>query len=134
MTSTISQTYTASTRDIRISVVPQFLPEQSDVVQKLYGFSYTIIIENFGQEPVQLLRRHWYVYSGEELLTEVEGEGVVGETPALEPGESFQYTSGTMIHDPIGMMKGSYTFRTQQGTKFLVNIPSFDLVCREELH
>jgi ApaG protein len=116
------------TQGIRISVIPQYLPEQSNTEAHNYAFAYTVLITNERTDTVQLLRRHWYVFSGGELLTEVEGEGVVGAQPTLPPGESFKYASGTVIYDFVGAMVGHYTFLHSDGSNFNAEIPMFDLV------
>ena len=127
-------TYTEITEGIRISVYPEYLPEHSAPEEKLYAHSYTVMIENMSVRPVQLVSRHWYVYSAGALLTEVEGDGVVGEQPELKPGETFQYTSSSVIHDPVGNMHGAYTFSDDLGDSFEVSIPKFDLMYPELIH
>ena len=129
-----SLSYTATTRDIRVTVVPHYLAAESDPVRGEYAFAYTVTIENFGEDTVQLLRRHWLVNSGGALFTEVKGDGVVGEQPVLGQGEGFQYMSGSVIRDPVGSMHGSYTFATNDGKFFEVTIPRFDLMCPTSLH
>ncbi len=116
------------TQGIRISVIPEYLPDQSNLESENYAFSYTVLISNERTDTVQLVRRHWYVFSDGELLAEVEGEGVVGAQPVLAPGESFKYASGTVIHDKIGAMVGHYTFLNSDGNSFGAEIPMFDLV------
>jgi len=116
------------TQGIRISVIPEYLPEQSNLEGHNYAFAYTVLISNERTDTVQLVRRHWYVFSGGELLAEVEGEGVVGAQPVLAPGESFKYASGTVITDIVGAMAGHYTFLESNGSSFSAEIPMFDLV------
>ena len=116
------------TDGIRVSVIPLYLPDQSNLESQYYAFSYTVLIKNERTDTVQLLRRHWYVFSAGELLAEVEGEGVVGAQPILPPGESFKYVSGTVIHDTVGAMVGNYTFTYADGKTFTAEIPMFDLV------
>ena len=86
-------------------------------------FGYRVRIENEGGETVQLLTRHWRITDGRGRVVEVKGEGVVGEQPLLEPGEAFQYTSGTPLPTPTGIMAGSYQMVTDQGERFDVTIP-----------
>ena len=90
-------------------------------------FGYRVRIENVGQETVQLLTRHWKITDGVGRVVEVRGDGVVGEQPLLAPGESFQYTSGTPLPTPSGIMAGSYQMVTDQGERFDVTIPAFSL-------
>lgn len=119
--------YSSTTGDIKVSVSPQHLVENSDPDGNVFAFSYTIRIENLGPDTVQLLERHWIIMSGDYQLAEVVGPGVVGEQPVLAAGETFEYTSGAVIHDPLGSMHGSYTFRSIAGRFFDVTIPKFDL-------
>lgn len=119
--------YSATSSNIKISVLPKALSDSSAPEQHVFAFSYTITIENLGQDSVQLLERHWVIFSGGEQIAEVVGPGVVGVQPVLGAGEAFEYTSGAVIHDPIGSMHGSYTFRSAGGEYFQVTIPQFDL-------
>ena len=119
--------YTETTRAIRISVEPFYLAEQSEPDQERWVFGYRVRIENSGGETVQLLTRHWRITDGCGRVVEVRGEGVVGEQPRLEPGESFQYTSGTPLPTPTGIMAGSYQMVTDDGERFDVTIPAFSL-------
>lgn len=119
--------YSQITKSIRISVVPDHLVENSDPKNDVYAFSYTITVENLSDKNVQLLERHWIIMSAGVQIAEVVGPGVVGNQPVLVPGESFEYTSGAVIHDPIGSMHGSYTFKSEDGKYFEVEIPRFDL-------
>jgi|Wag4MinimDraft_19_1082662.scaffolds.fasta_scaffold94161_2 ApaG protein len=121
--------YVATTHNIKISVAPAFHPEQSDPNRNIYMFTYTVMIENLGEHTAQLINRHWIVYSGEKKCADVKGEGVIGDQPILMPGESYRYTSGTSITEPVGMMWGSYTFQNENGDFFDVEIPKFDLMC-----
>lgn len=122
------------TREIRVSVLPEYLEDHSDPVKHVYAFAYTVTIENFGSEKVQLLKRHWIVNSGGAEYTQVKGDGVVGEQPVLEGNEGYQYTSGTVIKDPVGTMHGTYLFRGADGALFNVVIPRFDLIYPHLLH
>ena len=119
--------YTATTRSIRISVEPFYVADQSEPENARWVFGYRVRIENEGGETVQLLTRHWKITDGRGRLVEVRGEGVVGEKPLLEPGESFQYTSGTPLPTPTGIMAGSYQMVTDHGERFDVTIPPFSL-------
>ena len=122
-----TSTYTETTEQIKITVVPAAIEKNSDPMNGSFSFSYTVKIENLGDKTVQLLERHWVVLSADVQIAEVVGPGVVGEQPVLEPGQTFEYTSGTVIQDPIGAMYGSYTFRSKEGKFVSVKIPKFDL-------
>lgn len=126
--------YCQTTKDVRISVEPAHLIENSDPHNDVYAFSYSITIENLSTIGVQLLERHWVIMSGGVQIAEVVGPGVVGAQPVLGPGESFEYSSGAVIHDPIGSMHGSYTFRGADNNYFDVAIPFFDLIYPILLH
>jgi ApaG protein len=126
--------YTKVTKSIKVSVIPAHVEESSDPPAGVYGFSYTITIENTGRETVQLLERHWIIVSGGVQIAEIVGPGVVGEQPVLSAGESYEYTSGAVIQDPIGSMEGTYKFKNQAGQFFEVQIPKFDLVYPVNLH
>jgi ApaG protein len=119
--------YTETTRSIRIVVEPFYVADQSAPDKDRWVFGYRVRIENAGQETIQLLNRHWRITDGVGRVVEVRGEGVVGEHPLLAPGESFQYTSGTPLPTPTGIMAGSYEMVTDQGERFDVTIPAFSL-------
>ena len=119
--------YTATTRNITVKVQPQFLAEQSDPVSDQYVWLYTINIENGGTEAVQLLNRHWIITNAVGHVEEVQGPGVVGEQPVLQPGDSFQYTSGCPLRTPSGMMVGTYEMVGPGDERFDIDIPAFSL-------
>ena len=119
--------YTQETRDILVTVVPQFLPEQSSPDDHRFVWAYTVRIENRGAETVQLINRYWRITDAIGTSHEVRGEGVVGEQPVLEPGQAFEYTSGTPLATPSGMMMGSYEMETRGGDFFHVAVPAFSL-------
>ncbi len=112
---------------IDISVEPTYLPEQSEPENAKYVFAYTVTMSNTGQAAASLLTRHWIITNGDGDKEEVRGEGVVGEFPHLKPGQSFQYTSGSVLKTPVGTMSGSYQMRAEDGTKFDAPIPTFTL-------
>lgn len=126
--------YSQTTRNIRISVHPEFLANQSEPARATYAFQYTVTIENLGNVTVQLLSRHWRINSGGAEYMQVKGDGVVGEQPTLESTHGFRYTSGAVIKDPVGSMQGEYTFRSESGETFEVTIPRFDLIYPHLLH
>ena len=119
--------YSLTTRAIRVSVEPFYVADQSEPEKARWVFGYRVRIENEGGESVQLLTRHWKITDGRGRVVEVKGEGVVGEHPLLEPGEAFQYTSGTPLPTPTGIMAGSYQMVTNTGERFDVTIPAFSL-------
>ena len=119
--------YTATTRNITVRVQPQFLAEQSDPVSDQYVWLYTIKIENGGAEAVQLLNRHWIITNAVGHVEEVQGPGVIGEQPVLQPGDSFQYTSGCPLRTPSGMMVGTYEMVGPGDERFDIDIPAFSL-------
>jgi ApaG protein len=118
--------------DVRVS--SSYIPDQSDPEEQRYVFSYTITITNQGSIPAQLVTRHWIITDANNRVQEVRGRGVVGEQPTLEPGESFQYTSGTVIATPVGTMQGSYQMVAGDGARFDADIPSFILSVPRVLH
>ncbi|HUR88596.1 MAG TPA: Co2+/Mg2+ efflux protein ApaG [Ramlibacter sp.] len=113
--------------DMRVEVLPEFLPDQSAPEQGVYTFAYTITITNTGEVPSQLISRHWLITDASGMTEEVKGLGVVGHQPLLKAGESFQYTSGCRLRTTTGMMRGSYFFVAEDGERFDVPIPAFDL-------
>ena len=119
--------YQAITRNIEVKVTPRFLPERSSQEKSYYFWAYTIEITNNGNETVQLKTRHWRITDSFGRLQEVKGAGVVGEQPILKPGEAFEYTSGTPLPTPSGIMVGSYEMETKAGESFAVEIPAFSL-------
>ena len=119
--------YTATTRLIRVTVEPTYLDEQSVPTADHYVWAYRVTIRNDGTETVQLLNRHWRITDSLGRLQEVRGAGVVGEQPVLKPGEAFEYTSGTPLPTPSGIMVGSYEMTNATGERFEVEIPAFSL-------
>ena len=119
--------YSATTRAIRVTVRPSYLAEQSSPVDDHYVWAYHVQIENLGEEVVQLLARHWRITDSMGRVQEVRGAGVVGEQPVLNPGDSFEYTSGTPLPTPSGIMVGSYEMESQNGERFEIDVPAFSL-------
>jgi ApaG protein len=119
--------YEAVTKGIRVRVQPEYLEEESAPVDSRYVWSYTVDIINEGSETVQLKTRHWRITDGAGRTEEVRGPGVVGETPVLEPGASFRYTSGCPLTTPSGIMVGTYQMTTEDGGRIEVAIPAFSL-------
>jgi len=119
--------YSETTRSIKVTVKPFYLEDQSSPADNHYVWAYQVRIENQGEETVQLRRRHWRITDGLGRMQEVRGPGVVGEQPVLKPGDSFEYTSGTPLTTPSGIMIGSYQMETRQGESFEVAVPAFSL-------
>jgi ApaG protein len=119
--------YEAVTQGIRVRVTPQYLEEESSPDEGRYVWAYTIDIRNEGSETVQLRSRHWRITDARGRTEEVRGRGVVGQTPVMEPGGSFSYTSSCPLPTPSGIMVGSYRMTTGSGASFDVAVPAFSL-------
>jgi ApaG protein len=119
--------YRATTHEIEVQVTPRFLAERSSPQNGYYFWAYTIEITNRGAATVQLKTRHWKITDATGKLQEVRGAGVVGETPVLEPGESYEYTSGVPLPTPSGFMRGTYGMVAANGEGFDIEIPAFSL-------
>ncbi|RRQ22324.1 Co2+/Mg2+ efflux protein ApaG [Thiohalobacter thiocyanaticus] len=119
---------------IEVEVQTTYIEEQSSPEDNRYVFAYTITIRNTGSVAAKLLTRHWIITDSNGKSQEVRGEGVVGEQPHLEPGGSFQYTSGTMIETSVGSMRGSYQMIADDGVEFDAEIPAFTLSIPRTLH
>jgi ApaG protein len=119
--------YRAVTRQIEVTVEPNFMPERSSVDKREFFWSYTIVITNKGAETVQLQRRHWIITDATGHQENVRGEGVVGEQPVLAPGERFEYTSGVPLRTASGIMTGRYQMVSENGEQFEIEVPTFSL-------
>ena len=119
---------------ILISVKTRYLDKQSDILTNAHAFSYTINIQNNRNDTVQLLNRHWVITDQNNKVEEVKGKGVVGQQPFIKPGESYQYSSGTVINCNIGDMQGRYTMQASNGENFEAEIPLFVLATPNMLH
>ena len=119
--------YEKTTRAITIKVRPFYLDGQSSPDEEHYVWAYRVNIENGGEETVKLVNRHWRITDKLGRLQEVKGPGVVGEQPVLKPGESYEYTSGTPLPTPSGIMVGTYEMEDEKGERFDVEIPAFSL-------
>ena len=117
----------AVTRHIRVHVETEYAPGRSNPAQNKWFFLYTIRLTNEGRETVQLISRHWIITDALGEVMEVKGQGVVGKQPVLEPGETFEYTSGCELTTPFGSMKGTYQMVTDKNEPFPVQIPQFTL-------
>ena len=117
----------AITHSVEVRVEAYFLEDQSDIDNQLYTFAYRVKLKSLGQDTVQLLRRHWIITDSTGQVRHVKGDGVVGEQPVLEPGQSYEYVSGSRLESPIGTMEGTYQMVNQKGDAFDVQIPAFTL-------
>ncbi|MDO9709065.1 Co2+/Mg2+ efflux protein ApaG [Paracraurococcus lichenis] len=130
-----SPAWTAVTQDVRVTVRTYFLADQSEPARGHFAWAYRVTIANEGRRTVQLLRRTWLITDGQGRTQRVHGEGVVGEKPVLEPGESFEYTSGTPLATPSGIMRGTYHMMVAEtGEPFDVEIPAFSLDSPHQPH
>lgn len=120
--------------EVSVSVEPNYLADQSAPDEERFVFSYTVTIRNTGEKPARLLTRHWIITDGNGKTQEVRGEGVIGETPHLAPGEQYRYTSGTVSETPVATMQGSYQMLADDGTRFEADIPVFTLSMPHILH
>lgn len=119
--------YRAVTRGIEVTVEPFYLDERSNPEQAQYFWAYRVTIDNQSDAFAQLLTRYWQITDANGHIEEVRGPGVVGDQPELNPGDSYQYTSGCPLTTSSGVMVGRYTMRTEQGELFDVAIPAFSL-------
>ena len=125
-----------SSSKYQISVVARafFVDDQSDPEKNHYVFGYTIKVTNTGLVAAQLVSRHWLITDSNHRVEEVRGIGVIGQQPTLQPGESFEYTSGCPLATPVGTMKGEYKMLAADGTEFEAPIPEFTLSVPRVLH
>jgi ApaG protein len=125
----------ATTRGVRVQVQSAYVPERSAPQEGRYFFAYRIRISNLGEQTVQLISRHWVITDGHGNVEHVQGPGVVGEQPVLEPGESFEYTSFCPLPTPIGSMHGTYQMVTTAGNaRFDAAIAPFSLAVPSALN
>ena len=120
--------------EIAVAVTTQYLADQSDPAAGRYVFAYTITISNTGTVTAQLISRHWIITDAEGDIQEVRGLGVVGQQPLLEPGQSFEYTSGCALPTPVGTMKGSYQMVAEDGLAFEAPVLEFVMSMPRVLH
>ncbi len=117
------------TDGVKVMVSTEFQPEYSNPAQSHFVFTYQVVIENNSDYTFQLIRRHWLIADSIGEVREVEGEGVVGQQPILEPGERHEYVSGCNLKSGIGKMVGTFTMRRMVDNKeFPVNIPEFTMM------
>jgi ApaG protein len=115
------------TDGIRVSAEPFYVADHSDPSEARFVFAYRMRIENVGEQPAQLVWRHWYIHDPVAGNSEVEGEGVVGEQPLIGPGDVHEYQSFCILEAPEGSMEGFYEFRRPDGSRFNARIPQFVL-------
>jgi len=119
---------------VLVEAKPQYIEAQSSPEDNRFVFAYTITITNAGAVPARLLTRHWLITDANGKVQEVNGDGVVGEHPHLNPGDSFRYTSAAMIETPVGVMQGKYQMQSDTGMQFSAQIPKFTLSIPRVLH
>ena len=121
-----------TTNGVRVGATAYYLPEESDPDENKYLFGYTIVVANQGDAPVRLVSRHWVIIDGKGHREEVQGAGVVGKTPRLEPGQAFKYQSFCPLSTPWGTMEGTYQMERDDGETFDANIGRFYLAVPPE--
>jgi len=130
----VSGSYSATTDGIEVSVEPFYMDDESSPENGEFIWAYMVEIHNGGTEPVQLKTRHWQITDGLGRMEEVRGEGVVGEQPVIEPGETFEYSSHCRLTTDSGIMAGSYSMEDAAGTLIEVAIPAFSLDLPDAIH
>ena len=124
----------AVTEGIQVEVTSAYRPERSEPQRGRWLFSYTVTISNLGDAPAQLLTRHWIIVDGNGRREDVQGDGVVGHQPRLEPGQSFEYTSYCVLQTAHGSMRGTYQMVRDDGQRFDAEIAQFTLVMPGQLN
>lgn len=119
--------YEHVTDGVRIRVRPKFMYDESEPAVGRFMWSYTVDVENESERTWTIIRRHWEIVDAMGRLQEVDGEGVIGQTPTLGPGERFSYTSGAPLSAPSGMMRGTYDLVNDEGGELVARIPAFSL-------
>jgi len=119
---------------IEVDVISEYLPEQSVEDEQRYVFAYHIRLINHGDQAATLRSRHWFIANGNGEVQEVNGEGVVGEQPTLDPGEHYDYSSGAVLATEVGSMRGYYVMEAADGTLFHATIPVFTLAIPHALN
>ncbi len=123
----LAPSYSSQSQDIRVTVFPIYLDSQSAPDENHYLWAYHVRIENMGTAPVQLKNRHWEITDSFGRTQIINGAGVVGEQPLIQPGENYEYTSGTPLTTPSGIMVGHYSMSRHDGEMFSVDVPAFSL-------
>ena len=119
--------YSKTTNGVTVTVTPYFLDDQSSPQESHFVWAYQVNIKNSGNSSIKLDRRNWLIIDANGKVINVQGEGVVGEFPTIEPGESFEYTSGTPLKTNNGIMQGFYLVSQDNGEKLKIDIPAFSL-------
>ncbi|MCL1096760.1 Co2+/Mg2+ efflux protein ApaG [Shewanella gelidii] len=119
---------------VKVEVKTEYIEQDSSPEDDQYLFSYTITIINLGEQAAKLESRHWIITDANGHKSEVQGSGVVGETPTIEPNTAYQYSSGTVLETPLGIMQGHYNMVNTDGTKFKATIEPFRLAVSKILH
>lgn len=119
--------YEAVTRAIRVRVTPAYIEERSSPSDSYFFWAYTVEISNEGEGAMRLRSRYWRIIDADGRIEEVRGPGVVGQTPLIEPGATFSYTSGCPLKTPSGIMTGSYQMTSEDGSLHDILIPAFSL-------
>ena len=125
---------TLTTNGITVSVETFYQDEHSRPLEQKFVFAYRITVENHSADTVQLLRRHWYIFDSNGMTREVEGEGVVGQQPVLQPTESHQYTSWCPLMTEMGKMYGTFLLEKEDGSSFHARIPEFKLIAPQKMN
>ncbi len=119
--------YSKTTADVRVTVDPHYIEEESTPTDNYHFWAYHVRIENLGSSTIQLQSRSWEITDEIGIKHEVAGEGVVGQQPEIEPGKTYEYTSGVPLYTTSAIMRGEYTMKTKGGHPFKVEIPAFSL-------
>ncbi|MEP1931577.1 MAG: Co2+/Mg2+ efflux protein ApaG [Roseibium sp.] len=130
----MSGSYSAITDGIEVSVEPYYLDDESKPEEDEFIWAYMIEIHNGGKQTIQLKSRYWHITDGQGRVEEVRGQGVVGEQPVIEPGETFEYSSGCPLSTDSGIMAGAYMMERPDGSTFEVAIPAFSLDLPDAVH
>ena len=123
----INLMYSKTTNGVTVTVTPYFLDDQSSPKESHFVWAYQVNITNFGNSSIKLNHRNWLIIDANGKVMNVQGEGVVGEFPTIEPGQSFEYTSGTPLKTNNGIMQGFYLVSQDNGEKLKIDIPAFSL-------
>ena len=120
---------TLTTQGVKVTVESKYLPEHSNPIQNYYVFSYLVSIHNTSPYDIQLLRRHWNIFESNGVYREIEGDGVIGFQPVIEPGQIHEYASGCHLETDMGKLAGYYTFQKLEDSEYFhVDIPEFKLI------
>ncbi len=123
----INNMYSKTTNGIKVTVTPYFLDDQSSPQDDHFVWAYQVNIKNLGNTTMRLSQRNWVIIDANGKILNVQGDGVVGEFPTLQPGESFEYTSGTPLKTNNGIMQGFYLMSKDDGEQLKIDIPTFSL-------